>query len=66
MEVDKFESLVEGAGLAVPTIRKHGEALVKRFKNATLIRINPTDSSLNPQLGVSIKLGGLEALNQIL
>ena len=50
----------------MPTIRKHGEALVKRFKNATLIRINPKDSDLNPQLGVSIKLGGLEALNQIL
>ncbi|WP_423904503.1 hypothetical protein [Campylobacter showae] len=50
----------------MPTIRKHGEALAKRFKNATLIRINPADSSLNPQLGISIKLGGLEVLNQIL
>lgn len=50
----------------MPTIRKHGEALVKRFKNATLIRINPADSRLNPQLGISLKLGGLEALNQIL
>ena len=65
MEVDKFESLVEVAGLAVPTIRKHGEVLAKRFKNATLIRINPKDSSLNPQLGISLKLGRLEALKQI-
>ena len=65
MEVDKFESLVEGAGLAVPIIRKHGEVLAKRFKNATIIRINPTDSSLNSQLGISLKLGRLEALKQI-
>ena len=62
----RFVIIELGAGLAVPTIRKHGEALVKRFKKATLIRINPKDSDLNPQLGISLKLGGLEALNQIL
>ena len=49
-----------------PNIMMFYEALVKRFKNATLIRINPKDSDLNPQLGISLKLGGLEALNQIL
>lgn len=65
-ENSKIAIIEIGAGLAVPTIRKHGEALVKRFKNATLIRINPKDSDLNPQLGISLKLGGLEALNQIL
>ena len=65
-ETSKIAIIEIGAGLAVPTIRKHGEALVKRFKNATLIRINPKDSSLNSQLGISLKLGGLEALNQIL
>ena len=65
-ENSKIAIIEIGAGLAVPTIRKHGEALVKRFKNATIIRINPKDSSLNSQLGISLKLGGLEALNQIL
>ena len=65
-ENSKIAIIEIGAGLAVPTIRKHGEALVKRFKKAALIRINPKDSDLNPQLGISLKLGGLEALNQIL
>ena len=65
-ENSKIAIIEIGAGLAVPTIRKHGEALVKRSKKATLIRINPKDSDLNPQLGISLKLGGLEALNQIL
>ena len=65
-ENSKIAIIEIGAGLAVPTIRKHGEALVERSKKATLIRINPKDSDLNPQLGISLKLGGLEALNQIL
>ena len=65
-ENSKIAIIEIGAGLAVPTIRKHGEALVKRFKNATIIRINPKDNILNSQLGISLKLGGLEALNQIL
>ncbi len=55
-----------GAGLTVPTIRKHGEALVKRFKNATLIRINPVDNYVSQYIGISLKCGALDGLRQIL
>lgn len=55
-----------GAGLAVPTIRAYGERMAKRFNKANLIRINPTDTKINPYCGVSIKMGGLEALKAIL
>ncbi|KAG2379010.1 hypothetical protein C9374_007648 [Naegleria lovaniensis] len=64
-----------GAGKGVPTVRMESESKVSRFhassKNAkgTLIRINPTDSDFpshfSEECGISIALGGLEALQKI-
>ncbi|WP_434581562.1 NAD-dependent deacetylase [Sulfurimonas sp. NW15] len=67
--IDKQEKIVIieiGAGIAIPTIRNHGEMLAKKYKNATLIRINPRDDYLNPYLGYSIKEGGLDGIKKII
>jgi len=55
-----------GAGTAIPTIRDQGESIVKRYKNAKLIRINPRDYNIDPRLGVSIALGGVDGLKSFL
>ena len=53
-----------GAGRAIPTVRIEGEELAKY--NALLIRINPYDYQIDPNLGFSIPLGGLEGIKRIL
>ena len=53
-----------GAGTAIPTIRKEGEKLARY--NALLIRINPNDYKIKPNIGVSIPLGGLEGIKKII
>ena len=55
-----------GAGLDIPTIRLHNEALVKQYLNTQIIRINPRDFELDKKYGLSIPLGCLDGLKQIL
>lgn len=55
-----------GAGLDIPTIRLHNEALVKQYNNSKLIRINPRDFELDEKYGVYVPLGGLDGLKKIL
>ena len=55
-----------GAGLDIPTIRLHSEALAKQYSNAKLIRINPRDFELDKEYGFAIALGGLDGLKKIL
>ncbi len=56
-----------GAGRAIPTVRQHCEAVVRRRRGgggATLVRINPTEADV-PAGEVSIALGAAEALGRI-
>ena len=55
-----------GAGEYVPTVRFQSESLTERYKNSTLIRINPRDWQI-PRKGVDISLpiGGLQVLQLI-
>jgi NAD-dependent SIR2 family protein deacetylase len=55
-----------GAGSAIPTVRMEGEYIAKEYDNATLIRINPREYSVDNSLGYSLECGGLEAIEQIL
>ena len=65
-EKNKKLAIIEiGAGVAIPSIRHAGEAIASSLANAALIRINPRDSEIDPTLGVSLPLGGLEALERI-
>jgi NAD-dependent SIR2 family protein deacetylase len=52
-----------GAGKAIPTVRLQSEAVARR-RNATLIRINPTDPDVPPGQ-LSIPLGAGDALGRI-
>ena len=52
-----------GAGTAIPSVRRNSERLVEQ-KYATLIRINPREAR-GPSGTISIKLGGLQALQEI-
>lgn len=55
-----------GAGHAVPTIRITSEQLVDSSKQATLIRINPTDSDVpDSDKFISLPVAGLEGLTAI-
>jgi len=54
-----------GAGIAIPSIRHAGETIASSFSNATLIRINPRESDIDPNLGIGLAFGGLEALECI-
>ena len=54
-----------GAGLAVPTVRYFSESILQQHLNSTLIRINP-DDPFGPDETISIPLGALDALMQIL
>ena len=59
--VNKLVTIEIGAGKSIPTIRNLGGR-----QNGTLIRINPQDYWMNPgKAGVSLALGGLEALRLI-
>ncbi len=60
-----FTVIEIGAGLAVPTIRWHGEDIVRSSNLGCLIRINPTDSDIPSKKHISVPLGGLEALEKI-
>lgn len=51
-----------GAGQAIPTVRRFGEALHRQ--GATLVRINPRESD-GPSGTISLALGALEALSEI-
>lgn len=55
-----------GAGSAIPTVRREGENLAKRYQNIQLVRINPTEAELNGAKGCSIEKSGLEGLRVIL
>lgn len=50
-----------GAGTGVPTVRYTSECVLSRFRNATLLRINPGEPQ-GPARTVSIPVGGKEAL----
>jgi NAD-dependent SIR2 family protein deacetylase len=64
---DKSLAIIEiGAGEAVPTIRYLGEDIASRYKNATLIRINPRDTNIDINNGISIPMGGLEGIESII
>ncbi len=58
-----------GAGKAVPTIRCTSEEVLRKYKNAFLVRINLDDSDVPHELSTrSVSIGGmgaLEALTQI-
>ena len=54
-----------GAGTAVPTVRHTGEAIAKRL-GAFLIRINPREPQIDPQLGAGIPMGGLEGIRSLI
>lgn len=51
-----------GAGLAVPTVRRHSEALQR--EGATLVRINPREPQ-GPRGTLSVPLGASEALTRL-
>jgi len=64
---NKTLAIIEiGAGTAIPTIRKEGEHLTKRFCHCKLIRINPRDFQISEEIGYSIAFGALEGLKKIL
>ena len=54
-----------GAGVHIPTVREEGEYTTEEL-GGFMVRINPRDSEIDPTLGVSISLGGLEGLRAIL
>ena len=53
-----------GAGLAVPTVRNESERMLHNFRNATLLRINPSEPE-GPARCVSIPAGGKAALEAL-
>ncbi len=55
-----------GAGTAVPTVRRQGEAIAASLPEARLIRINPREPQIDPALGWGLALGGLEGIATIL
>ena len=55
-----------GAGLEIPTIQILGNKLANKNKNYSLIRINPRDFEVSSQCGVSLAMGGLEGLVELL
>jgi len=55
-----------GAGLAIPTVRNKGEHITKKYKYATLIRINPREYNIKPRYGFGIPFGGIDGLKMLL
>ena len=63
-QADKKLVVVEvGAGTTIPTVRMNSEGLADE-QNDLLIRINPQDAKI-PNGGISLPMGGLEALQRI-
>jgi len=58
--VSKLVTIEIGAGKNIPTIRNLSER-----QEGKVIRINPTDYWLHPDKGISLQMGGLEALRLI-
>lgn len=64
---DKKMVIIEiGAGSTIPTIRTFGDRLSKLDKNISLIRINPREPEVFDEDNISIPLGGLEGICNIL
>jgi len=55
-----------GAGTAIPTVRRQGEEIARRLPRARLIRINPREPEINPDLGWGLAMGGLEGIEALL
>ncbi len=53
-----------GAGKAIPTVRMKSQSMA-RYKNATLIRINPRDSEVKDS-NISIPMGAVDGISKIL
>lgn len=61
MQTAKRPAVIElGAGLAIPTVRRKGEAL-----KAPLIRINPAAPEVSGHQQIGLKMGALQALMEI-
>ena len=54
-----------GAGRAVPTVRMQSEQVASAIPGATLVRVNPREPEIEGP-GISLKLGALEAIRQLL
>eukprot|EP01126_Amoeba_proteus_P002050 TRINITY_DN10648_c0_g4_i13.p1 TRINITY_DN10648_c0_g4~~TRINITY_DN10648_c0_g4_i13.p1 ORF type:complete len:323 (-),score=66.16 TRINITY_DN10648_c0_g4_i13:806-1630(-) len=58
-----------GCGLLVPTVRANVERLLEKWKNSTLVRINPNareqEDSKIPERTIGISLGARDALEKI-
>ena len=66
-EVD-FAVIEIGAGTGIPTIRLISQSLLRDFKGATLIRINPLEPEVPDDMlhrSICLKMKGLEALEAI-
>jgi NAD-dependent SIR2 family protein deacetylase len=59
-EVERLVVIEIGAGTDIPTVRNLGDNV-----SGTLIRINPREADSDSRNSVSIRLGGLEALQRI-
>jgi NAD-dependent SIR2 family protein deacetylase len=59
-EVERLVVIEIGAGTDIPTVRNLGDNV-----SGTLIRINPREPESDHQNSISIRLGGLEALQRI-
>jgi NAD-dependent SIR2 family protein deacetylase len=55
-----------GAGLEIPTIQILGNKLSNKHNCISLIRINPRDFEVSQQCGVSLQMGGLAGLEEIM
>ncbi|TCS35775.1 NAD-dependent SIR2 family protein deacetylase [Paucimonas lemoignei] len=58
---EKLVVMEIGAGTAIPTVRHYGESL-----GSPLIRINPTEAAVGDKRCISIELGALEGITQIM
>jgi len=57
-----------GCGLTVPTVRKELEKVMLRFPGARLVRVNPENPGISPEMvdrGVSLPLPAAEAIEQL-
>ena len=69
LERNKDHSLVIieiGAGTAIPTVRREGEAVAGSFSRAKLIRINPREPETGGSPGWSLAMGALDATEKLL
>ena len=53
------------AGLAIPTVRLESERMLHNFKNAVLLRINPSEPEGPDARCISIAAGGKVALEAL-